>query len=316
MLRRWIAQRLARFLNEPLAHYERRGWNDLGALEAHIRKGDVLLVEGDQRVSAIIKYLTQSSWSHAALYVGDELLRGSPEVRASTLETFGKDARHMLVEALPDGVVTAPLSKYVDYNIRLCRPHRLRSEHLRRVLDEAIGAIGWRYDLRNLLDLARHLLPMAVRPRRLRSRSARLGSGAATQVICTSLLGQIFQKVSFPVLPTVTFPEGTNPPVPERAGMMGRLLRRRRPHHAGRFRKRHPTLLTPRDFDLSPYFDIIKFNVILQKDFDYLRMQWIDDEEREADVESDPAPVAALEASVEERVEETGEPADPRDEPS
>ncbi len=294
MLRRWITQYLARFLTQPLAHYERRGWNDLAALKLHIRKGDVLLVEGDQRISAIIKYLTQSSWSHAALYVGDELVRRDAALR----ESFGDDSEHMLVEALPEGVAAAPLSKYVDFNVRLCRPHRLRAEHLRLVLDEALNAIGWRYDLRNLVDLARHLLPMAVLPRRLRRRSGQLGSGADTQVICTSLLGHIFQKVSFPVLPSVTFPEGMKPGLPERAGVIDRLLRRRRPLYAGRFRKRHPTLLTPRDFDLSPYFEIVKFNVIREKDFDYLRMQWIDDEERNADQEAAPGPVAAREASA------------------
>ena len=41
---------------------------------------------------------------------------------------------------------------------------------------------------------------------------------------------------------------------------------------------RHPTLLTPRDFDLSPYFEIIKFNVIVDGNFDYTRIQWAKDE--------------------------------------
>ena len=37
---------------------------------------------------------------------------------------------------------------------------------------------------------------------------------------------------------------------------------------------RHPTLLTPRDFDLSPYFEIVKFNVVADGRFDYQRIQW------------------------------------------
>ena len=59
-------------MSEPLGHYDLRAPNDLDQLKATIRKGDVLLVEGDQRVSAVIKYLTRSSWSHAVLYIGDE----------------------------------------------------------------------------------------------------------------------------------------------------------------------------------------------------------------------------------------------------
>jgi hypothetical protein len=42
---------------------------------------------------------------------------------------------------------------------------------------------------------------------------------------------------------------------------------------------RHPTLLTPRDFDLSPYFEVVKFNKIVSGDFDYTRLRWLEDEE-------------------------------------
>ena len=37
---------------------------------------------------------------------------------------------------------------------------------------------------------------------------------------------------------------------------------------------RAPTLVTPRDFDLSPYFEIIKFNPVEATNFDYRRMKW------------------------------------------
>ncbi len=286
MILRWITARLVEFMTQPLAHYERRGWNDLAALKANLRRGDVLLVEGDQRVAAIIKYLTQSSWSHAAIYVGNELLRRDVRMRTEMRERFGDEADHMIVEALVHGVVASPISKYIDFNIRLCRPHRIRPEHLKLVIDEAVKAIGWNYDLRNILDLARHLLPMAALPSRMRRRALQLGSGGSTQVMCSSLLGQLFQRVSFPVLPTVTFPEGIDPQSVRRRNLMDRLLGRTRPLYSGQFRKRHPTLLTPRDFDLSPYFEIVKFNVIAQKGFDYKQMQWIDDRERSPDDET------------------------------
>jgi hypothetical protein len=44
--------------------------SDPKALRALLKAGDVLLVEGNNHLSGIIKYLTQSTWSHAALYVG------------------------------------------------------------------------------------------------------------------------------------------------------------------------------------------------------------------------------------------------------
>jgi hypothetical protein len=272
----WLTQRIADFLSRPTGRYELRVPNDLERLQRVLRKGDVLLVEGDQRVSAVIKYLTQSSWSHAALYIGDELLRRGGEQRERALEAFGEDAGHLLVEALFEGVVVSPVAKYVDYNLRLCRPHGLRPDDCKLVLAEALAAVGWRYDLRNILDLAVHLVLAALFPGRYRARVSRLGSNAAGEVICTSLLGRLFHRVRFPVLPLVTFPEGAEPGARTRRLAGGRFWRRREPYRA-RFSRRHPTLLTPRDFDTSPYFDIVKFNAVDDAHFDYQRIVWEED---------------------------------------
>jgi len=274
-IRGWLTDRLARYMSEPMDHYDLRAPNDLDQLEATIRKGDVLLIEGDQRVSAVIKYLTRSSWSHAVLYIGDELLRRDDDLKRHAREAFGDDAEHLIVEALFDGVVASPLSKYIDYNVRLCRPHRLRSGHLKIVLDEAVKAIGWRYDLRNILDLAVHLIYVSLLPGRHREQALRFGSGASSQVICTSLLGQLFHKVGFPVLPSVSYPAGSGAADTRvRRRPWSWLARRRRSVRRGLYRHRHPTQLTPRDFDLSPYFEIVKFGLVQERSFDYSRIEW------------------------------------------
>ena len=71
----------------------------------------MLLVEGNTRVSIAIKYLTMSTWSHAALYVGNAL--GQVNADGEPLN---------LVEVnLGEGCVAAPLSKYERYNTRICR---------------------------------------------------------------------------------------------------------------------------------------------------------------------------------------------------
>src|ERR1700730_4258451 len=49
------------------------------ALRAILRPADVLLVEGNNHISGVIKYLTQSSWSHSALYVGPMADAATPE---------------------------------------------------------------------------------------------------------------------------------------------------------------------------------------------------------------------------------------------
>ena len=60
----WLASKLA----EPRYHSTMPTRTDL--LAATLRPGDVLLVEGLSRFSIAIKYLTQSTWSHSALYIG------------------------------------------------------------------------------------------------------------------------------------------------------------------------------------------------------------------------------------------------------
>src|SRR5713226_4249862 len=61
---------LARYLEKPVAGYEPFTPSDPHALRAALKPADVLLVEGNNNISGVIKYLTQSTWSHAALYVG------------------------------------------------------------------------------------------------------------------------------------------------------------------------------------------------------------------------------------------------------
>ena len=38
-----------------------------------------------------------------------------------------------------------------------------------------------------------------------------------------------------------------------------------------------PTLITPRDFDLSPYFEIVKFDVLGGSKFDYRKLLWVEE---------------------------------------
>jgi hypothetical protein len=84
--------------------------------------------------------------------------------------------------------------------------------------------------------------------------------------------------VGFPVLPSVSYPEAQEPGgSPTRRWPWSILRRRSRSRYAGLYRHRHPTLLTPRDFDLSPYFQVLKFNVIPEKGFDYSRIEWARD---------------------------------------
>jgi hypothetical protein len=268
----------ARVLTKPRGIYTLLLPNDFESLLGALQVGDVILVDGDQRISEVIKYLTQSTWSHSVLYVGDEILRRFPGQREALLATHGRDANHMIIEALVDGVVASPLSKYASFNLRICRPASLRRDDLRRVLDEVLAQLGLKYDMKNVFDLARYFFPVSMIPRRFRRRALQFGSGLPTQVICSSLIGRAFQNVGFPILPTTT-PSAT-PRI--RPRFLDRVLRRTPPPYPALFRRQLPSIITPRDFDLSPYFEIIKFNPVEASNFDYRRIRWEDGEARAA----------------------------------
>ena len=89
--RRILADWFVRQITRPRHNYRRFLYNDPQKLKATILSGDVLLVDGDQRVSQAVKYLTQSSWSHSALFIGDALLRRDPAARAEAQRRFGRE---------------------------------------------------------------------------------------------------------------------------------------------------------------------------------------------------------------------------------
>lgn len=237
-----IGQVIAQYLEKPASGYEPFTPSEADTLRDVLRPGDVLLVEGNNHISGVIKYLTQSTWSHAALYVGpigDRVTAGGEPL--------------VLVEAnLGQGVVAAPLSKYARYHTRVCRPVGLTDEDRARVCTYASERIGFDYDLKNILDLLRYLFPLPV-PQRWRRRMMALGSGHPTRIICSALIAQAFENVRFPILPNVT----------RSAAAAEELLE-----------IRHSSLYAPRDFDISPYFEVVKPTIA--RGFDYKAMNWSD----------------------------------------
>jgi len=247
----WIGQRLARYINGPIRDYEPFAVTPHGILEASLQPGDVLLVEGNRRVSVAIKYLTQSTWSHAALYVGDAL--GSKS---------GEDEPATLIEAdVVEGVCAVPLSAFRNLNTRICRPIGLSDEDRDAVIRFAVERIGLEYDLKNIFDLLRYLLPTPPVPTRWRRRMLQLGSGDPTQAICSGLIAQAFQSVRYPILPHVTV--GQDQDTDQGIRTNREILR-----------IRHHSLFAPRDFDVSPYFRVVK--PTLEMGFYYQQLHWDD----------------------------------------
>lgn len=267
-IRRRAVATMTRLLTQPLRSYEQRIPNDMKGMKASLRVGDVLLVEGDQRVSQVIRYLTQSSWSHCALYIGDELRRLCPDLATALAADLGNDARHLLIEALDGkGVICVPLSKYEKHNLRVCRPRNLRRDDLDRILSELVAQLGRPYSIRHVVALALYFFPVSLIPGRFR-RTA-LNFKPDQTLVCSTMLARAFARVGYPVLPRVTLADS-----PVGIGWVDRVLRRNGNGRRAVYEPEDPALITPRDFDLSPYFDVLKLHLAATTGFDYRRIEW------------------------------------------
>jgi len=268
-----MGKALARYLSSPVRGFRPVAITDMDALRRSLRPGDVLLVEGDTRISTAIKYLTQSTWSHAAIYIGiiPGVAGDGPEPR-------------VLVEAdLVEGTWAIPLSAYSRLHTRVCRPVGMSENEIRRVVDFVVARLGHKYDLKNVIDLARYLLPEPPVPARWRRRMLELGIGEPTRAICSTLIAQAFQSVRYPILPISDADADADAEVDAvtRANAADVV------HRKVTWTARHYSLFAPRDFDISPYFAVVK--PTLDEGFDFRHMTWTESEQAgsEKTVDSD-----------------------------
>lgn len=239
----YLGKTLAAYLTRPSRDYSYFSVATTTALRAILRPADVVLIEGNTRISTAIKYLSQSTWSHACLYVGDALNPSGSE----------------LIEAdLVDGVIAVPLEKYANFNVRICRPIGLTESDQKILVSSVLAQLGKRYDLKNIIDLMRYLLPTPPVPIRMRRQLIAFGSGDPTRAICSTLIAQAFQTIRFPILPIAATGciDGT-----DGSAQNGDCVT-----------TRHFTHFTPRDFDLSPYFTIVK--PLQETGFQYKQLRW------------------------------------------
>lgn len=245
-IRRLIGKGLANYLTKTIKCYSSFSSHESPRLMHYLVPGDVLLVEGDTRISNAIKYLTQSTWSHAAFYAGDQ----------TGVVTENGEPCPLIEAELGKGVIASPLSRYFNLNTRICRPLNLADEDRDTLVNLMVAGLGKDYDLKHVIDLARYLLPTPPVPARFRRRMIALGSGDPSRAICSTLIAQSFQSIGYPILPKIESP---------------------RPHSKDWYIEqeilhiRHHSLFTPRDFDVSPFFRVVKPTV--EAGFDYRRLQ-------------------------------------------
>ncbi|HEU0152250.1 MAG TPA: YiiX/YebB-like N1pC/P60 family cysteine hydrolase [Arenimonas sp.] len=239
----YLGRRLAAFLAKPRERYSHIPTSPTNLLAATLRKGDVVLVEGSSRFATAIKYLTQSTWSHAALCIGDAL--GPPPE--------GEEPRVLVDVDVVEGVRTIPLSTFSGLHTRICRPVGLEAAEIDALVEFMLSRKGITYDLKNIFDLARYFIRTPPVPGSMKRRMLSLGSGEPTKAICSTLLAQAFASIRYPILPEVELVD---------ADAAGARRARREILHI-----RHHSLYAPRDFDVSPFFQIVKPRIAHGFDF-------------------------------------------------
>lgn len=246
----WVGARLGDYLSRTTHVHGTAAPTDPARLMACLKPGDVLLVEGQTRVSVAIKYLTQSTWSHAALYAGEAVgLKDSEGLPRGFLEA---DIR--------EGVRAVSVSTFAGLHCRVCRPIGLTAAEVEAVIGFVMARLGHQYDLKNVIDLARYLIPTPPVPVRWRRRMLALGSGDPTRAICSTLIAMAFQSIRYPILPMVESIPSGDPLCP---GCFDEIL------HV-----RHHSLFVPRDFDVSPYFAVVKPTLL--EGFNHRNLAWHD----------------------------------------
>jgi hypothetical protein len=118
----------------------------------------------------------------------------------------------------------------------------------------AIERVGYGYDVKNITDLLRYLFPLPI-PQRWRRRMIAMGSGDPTRIICSALIADAFAAVRYPILPKITLARSLQ--------ALEQILE-----------IRHSSLYCPRDFDISPYFNVVKPTI--RQGFNYKALHWAD----------------------------------------
>ena len=251
----WLTKRMTNFLT----HEDNLGGSELcdfDRLSFEIRPCDVLLVEGRSRVSNVIKNITVSPWTHAALYIG-RIHEIENETDREIIKKYykGDPGDQLLIEALlGEGTIIVPLTKYSKDHIRICRPQGLARQDANKVTLYALQNVGGDYNVRQLFDLARFMLPYSFLPKEWGSTLFnRANVGDPTKTVCSSMIASAFTSVHFPILPVVH---------KQKDGSLKMF-------------KRNTRLYTPPDFDYSPYFEIIKYAIMGFDDLAvYRKLPW------------------------------------------
>jgi predicted CoA-binding protein len=236
MISEWLFEKLSVWLlyQDPT---RRRPSGDLELISKLIKPTDIILIAGRSRAGSIIRQITTSPWTHAALYIGcwSEIQNPKYQRLVKQLCDCDGDVPLIIETEIGLGAVISPLSKYTEERLRLMRPRGLVDDDKQRIINTAISRLGRKYSMVHLFDIARLIFPWGLSPKRWRKALFNHNALQPTKDICSTLIAYAFESVDYPVLSM---------------------------NDSERMMKKSNGLFMPSDFDFSPYFDIIKYPVI------------------------------------------------------
>lgn len=217
-----------------------------------LQPADVILVNGTAPADKRIKAITESQWSQALLYLGRLHDIKDPSLRAMASDYLPcqSNTQLLLKVDLVHGVHLITLSELQDAQLRICRPSGLTDNEKQSVI---------RYSLSRLESHKKHawwpairllLVPWSLFPRHWRKPIFKLLAGRRLRRAVGGTVGDSFSFIQFPVLPLVK----------QESGGKTKLYRH------------YPMVFYPSDFDLSPYFDVLKYPFADQIDGKGLRL--------------------------------------------
>ena len=254
----WFKNRMMRQLNREV-NRTRSYLCDFDRITQEIIPGDVLLVEGQSKISNIIRNVTNSTWTHAALYIGRVHSIEDEDIRALVENAYdGNPSEQLVIESqLGVGTVIRPVSFYKNEHLRICRPNGISKTDAQQVIGYAVRHLGKKYDKRQVFDMMRFMIASPLLPSHWHSNLFRKNNpDETTKEICSTMIAEAFASVKFPIRPQAI--ENENKKI--------------------EFFECNPKLITPRDFDYSPYFDIIKYPIFGNHSGYYKHMPWGEDE--------------------------------------
>src|SRR5690606_7928424 len=183
--------------------------SDLDRIRQEVKVGDVILVEGRSRVSDVIKLITQSRWSHAALYIGRLHDIENPLVRQRIRESLDcqPDVQLIVESELGTGTVVRPLAAYDQDHLRLCRPRELTYRDAQNQVNYAVDQLGTVYRLRKVFALFAFMIPFGrMMPRRWRSMLFERRPVEPARTVWSTIIAEAFPSIQYPILPLVKKP--------------------------------------------------------------------------------------------------------------